>query len=98
MRGNVGGISRPVSRVVGPQPTRFDIDNVPRTRYFSYSMVNKTGWDQFLEIILKPDNIPIVGLMFLIFYFTWLAFREARKNDQLIEEGRADEILREMQK
>ena len=61
-------------------------------------MVNKTGWDQFLEIILKPDNIPIVGLMFLIFYFTWLAFREARKNDQLIEEGRADEILREMQK
>ena len=25
--------------------------------------------------------------MFLIFYFTWLAFREARKNDQLIEEG-----------
>ncbi len=60
-------------------------------------MVHKTGWDQFLEIILKPDNIPIVGLMFLIFYFTWLAFREARKNDQLIEEGRADEILREMQ-
>ena len=61
-------------------------------------MVNKTGCDQFLEIILKPDKIPIVGLMFLIFYFTWLAFREARKNDQLIEEGRADEILREMQK
>ena len=77
---------------------RCDIDNDPRTRYLSYPMVNKTGWDQFLEIILKPDNIPIVGLMFLIFYFTWLAFREARKNDQLIEEGRADEILREMQK
>ena len=36
--------------------------------------------------------------MFLIFYFTWLAFREARKNDQLIEEGRGDEILKEMQK
>ena len=61
-------------------------------------MVIKTGWDQFLEIILKPDNIPIVGLMFLIFYFTYLAFREARKNDQLIEEGRRDEVLREMQK
>lgn len=61
-------------------------------------MIRKTGWDQFLEIILKPDNIPIVGLMFLIFYFTWLAFREARKNDQLIEEGRGDEVLKEMQK
>lgn len=61
-------------------------------------MIHKTGWDQFLEIILKPDNIPIVGLMFLIFYFTWLAFREARKNDHLIEEGRGDEVLKEMQK
>ena len=60
--------------------------------------MEKTGWDQFLEIMLKPDNIPIVGLMFLIGFFTWIAFREARKNDQLIEEGRADEVLKEMQK
>jgi uncharacterized membrane protein len=60
--------------------------------------MEKTGLDQFLEIILKPDNIPIVGLMVLVLFFTWVAFREARKNDQLIEEGRADEILKEMQK
>ncbi|MGH7961118.1 MAG: hypothetical protein ACRERD_04735 [Candidatus Binatia bacterium] len=60
-------------------------------------MQQKTGLEQFLEIMLKPDNIPIVGLMVLIFYFTWLAFREARKNDQLIEEGRSDEVLKEMQ-
>jgi uncharacterized membrane protein len=60
-------------------------------------MEQKSGLDQFLEIMLKPDNIPIVGLMFLIFYFTWLAFREARKNDQLKAEGREDEILKEMQ-
>jgi uncharacterized membrane protein len=60
--------------------------------------MEKSGLDQFLEIMLKPDNIPIVGLMLLVLFFTWLAFREARKNDQLIEEGRADEILKEMQK
>lgn len=60
--------------------------------------MQKTGWDQFVEIITKPDNIPIVGLMFLVLYFTWLAFREGRKNDRLTEEGRADEILDEMQK
>jgi len=60
--------------------------------------MEQSGLDQFIEIMLKPDNIPIVGLMILIFLFTWLAFREARKNDQLIEEGRADEILKEMQK
>ncbi len=60
--------------------------------------MQKTGWDQFVEVVTKPDNIPIVGLMFLVLYFTWLAFREGRKNDQLIEEGRDDEILDEMQK
>ncbi len=60
--------------------------------------MEKTAWGQFAEIILKPDNLPIVGLMFLVFYFTWLSFREARKNDQLTDEGRADEILEEMQK
>jgi uncharacterized membrane protein len=60
--------------------------------------MEKSGLDQFLEIMLKPDNIPIVGLMVLVLFFTWLSFREARKNDQLIEEGRADEILKEMQK
>ena len=59
--------------------------------------MHKSGLDQFLEIMFKPDNIPIVGLMFLIFYFTWLAFREGRKNDQLIEEGRAEEVLKKMQ-
>jgi uncharacterized membrane protein len=60
--------------------------------------MEKTGLDQFLEIMLKPDNIPIVGLLVLVLFFSWLSFREARKNDQLIEEGRADEILKEMQK
>jgi uncharacterized membrane protein len=59
--------------------------------------MEKSGLDQLLDIMLKPDNIPIVGLMVLIFFFTWVAFREARKNDQLIEEGRADEVLKEMQ-
>lgn len=72
------------------------IDNLLGSRYPPQSM-EKSGLDQLLEIMLKPDNIPIVGLMVLVFFFTWLAFREARKNDQLIEEGRADEILKEMQ-
>jgi hypothetical protein len=53
---------------------------------------------QFLSIMLQPDNIPIVGMMFLVFFFNYLAFREARKNDQLIAEGKRDEVLKEMQK
>ena len=54
--------------------------------------------EQFLTLMFLPDNVPIVGMMILVFFFTYLGFREARKNDQLIEEGREDEILRDMQK
>jgi hypothetical protein len=57
----------------------------------------KSGLDQFLEILLLPDNIPIVGMMVLVFFFTWLGFREARKNDEMIAEGRRDDVLKEMQ-
>ena len=57
-----------------------------------------TGWEQFMEILTKPDNIPIAGMMFLVLYFTYLAFKQARVNDDLIEEGKRDEVLKEMQK
>jgi len=53
--------------------------------------------DQFLTILTLPDNIPIVGLLVLVFFFTYLALREGRKNDQLEAQGRSDEILRNMQ-
>ncbi len=35
------------------------------------------------HIISKPDNIPIVGLMVLLVFFTWLAFSQAFENDRL---------------
>jgi hypothetical protein len=60
-------------------------------------MHEQTALQQFLQIMIQPDNIPIVGMMFLVMYFTYLGFREARKNDQLIAEGREDEVLKEMQ-
>ncbi len=53
---------------------------------------------QFLSIMLEPDNIPILGMLFLVLFFTYLGFREARKHDQLIAAGKPDEILKEMQK
>jgi hypothetical protein len=56
-----------------------------------------SAFDHFLHILTLPDNIPIVGLMILLFFFTYLALREARKNDNLIEQGREDEILDRMQ-
>lgn len=56
-----------------------------------------SGWDNFLLILTKPDNIPIVMMMGAVGYFTWLSLSEAFKNDKLIKEGRRDEVLRRMQ-
>ena len=61
-------------------------------------MERMSGLDQFLDILLKPDNIPIAGMLLLVFFFTWIGLKQARRNDQLIEQGRSDEILKEMQK
>jgi hypothetical protein len=57
-----------------------------------------SGWQNILEIITKPDNIPIVGMLILVLFFTWLGLREAFKHDKLIEEGKEDEIPNEMWK
>lgn len=48
-------------------------------------------------MLVRPDNIPIIGMLVLVFGFTYLGMREARKNDELIRQGREDEILRKMQ-
>jgi hypothetical protein len=53
--------------------------------------------EQFLEVLLKPDNIPIAGMLFLVLFFTWVGLRQALRNDRLVEEGREDEVLQEMQ-
>jgi len=52
---------------------------------------------QFLDILFKPDNIPIAGMLLLVFFFTWVALRQALRNDRLLEQGREDEVLKEMQ-
>src|SRR5205807_4708409 len=51
----------------------------------------------FWASVSVPDNIPIVFMLLLVGYFTYLSFDEARKNDRLIREGRKDQILRRMQ-
>ena len=42
----------------------------------------------FRLIVTKPDNVPIVGMLFLVPFFTWFALREAVRNDQRIAEGK----------
>lgn len=41
----------------------------------------------FTKIVTKPDNVPIVGLMFLVNFFLWLAMKQATENDARMEAG-----------
>src|SRR5258705_13712892 len=41
----------------------------------------------FRQIVTKPDNVPIVGLIFLLVFFVWYSVREAVLNDQRIAAG-----------
>lgn len=61
-------------------------------------MEEPTGLQSFLEILTKPDNIPIAGMLLLVLFFSWIGLRQALRNDRLIEEGKKEEILKEMWK
>jgi hypothetical protein len=42
----------------------------------------------FKLIIGKPDNVPIVGLIFLLVFFVWFGMKEAVLNDRRITAGK----------
>jgi hypothetical protein len=41
----------------------------------------------FRKIVTKPDNVPIVALIFVLGFYTWWALRQAAINDERIEQG-----------
>ncbi len=47
-------------------------------------------WHQLWTILSLPDNVPIIGLMIVIPFYTWYAFRQAFANDRLIDQLEAD--------
>ncbi|MYN67597.1 MAG: cytochrome C [Acidobacteria bacterium] len=47
--------------------------------------------ENFVLIIAKPDNVPIVALIFLVVFFTWYSMREAVLNDQRVAAG--DDVI-----
>jgi hypothetical protein len=48
--------------------------------------LSMTDFD-FRDIVTKPDNVPIVGLMVLVGYFTWVGLRRAVINDARMAQG-----------
>jgi len=43
--------------------------------------------ENFASIVMKPDNVPIVGLVFMLAFFTWVATSQAVVNDERIKQG-----------
>ena len=41
----------------------------------------------FALIVKKPDNIPIVAMLFLVGFFVWLSMYQAHQNDERIAQG-----------
>jgi len=52
--------------------------------FMAVSMLNPT----FRDVVTKPDNIPIVGMLFLVLFFVWLFVHKAVTNDRLIAAGK----------
>ena len=43
--------------------------------------------ENFFVVVAKPDNVPIVMMIYLIGFFWWLAMHKAHRNDRLMEAG-----------
>ncbi len=62
---------------------------------FAWAVLMITLWfsglamtnNNFKNIITKPDNVPIVMLIFSVGFFTWLALRKGVINDERIARG-----------
>jgi len=61
-------------------------------------MEHITGLEQFLNILTQADNIPIMGMVVLVLFFTYVGLKQARRNDYLIEHGKRAKIIDEMRK
>ena len=47
-------------------------------------------WHQLWLITSAPDNVPIVGMLFLVPFYLWYGLRQALANDKLIAELETD--------
>src|SRR6266536_5890240 len=57
---------------------------------FAYSVQD---WHQIWKIVSAPDNVPIVAMLFLVPFFTWLGIKQAHANDRLINTLETDPKL-----
>jgi hypothetical protein len=56
------------------------------------------AWVNFKMIAFKPDNVPIMFMLIVVLLFLFWGLKEGRRNDKLIEQGKRDEVLKDMQR
>ncbi|MBM4077065.1 MAG: hypothetical protein FJ267_15655, partial [Planctomycetes bacterium] len=66
---------------------------------FLFMALSITDYD-FRQIVGKPDNVPIVAMLYIVGFFTWLYFRKSVENDRrkaaglpLIEQENNEKVL-----
>ncbi len=52
--------------------------------FFAFGMTDVN----FRLIMTKPDNVPIVGLIFLVTFFVWFSMKQAMANDSRMADGK----------
>jgi hypothetical protein len=56
-----------------------------------------SGLENLGLILTKPDNVPILIMIVVFTFFTYMALRDGFKHDRLIKEGRKQDVLKAMQ-
>jgi hypothetical protein len=51
--------------------------------FFAFSLQNV----HFRGIVTYPDNVPIVGMLLIVFFFTWLSLYQGYRNDARVAQG-----------
>ena len=52
--------------------------------------------NQFIQILTAPDNIPIVGMIFILIFIMFVAIKQARENDRFLDQGQFDAMAEHM--
>ena len=63
-------------------PGRFDLSAIKAWNHRFQTFLIGLTMEHVWTIITKPDNIPIVGLIVLLCFFTFIALKQAFVNDK----------------
>src|SRR5262245_32095310 len=99
VKGFINGLADPrlyfILSVIGMTVMVWKRDKVA-TNTFGYAMMAILtlfflfgAFDPNFQLIIgKPDNVPIIGLIFSLIFLTWYSMREAVRNDRRIAAGK----------